>query len=509
MIHAATRPDSPAVVMAETGEIRSYAELDRRSNRIAHLLRNHGLKRGEVVAVLLGNRIEYFDIAWAAQRAGLYFVCISPRLALEEVAYVLRDSGATMLFVDNDLDALAAGLSADMPEIRTFVVGGGDPSNSLEAAIAWLPADPIDDQSNGTDMLYSSGTTGRPKGIKPALPEGALDQPTPLTDMGARLWGLSSDSIFLSPAPLYHAAPLRWCMAVHRLGGTVVVMAKFDAETALLLIEQHRVTHAQWVPTHFVRMLKLPDATRARHDVGSLQAVWHAAAPCPQPVKQAMLDWWGPIIYEFYSGTEANGLTHIGPEEWLAHKGSVGRPVWGTFHICDDEGNVLPPGREGQIWIADGLPVVYHNDPEKTAQAHNAKGWSTLGDIGWLDDEGYLYLTDRKHFMIISGGVNIYPQEIENQLLAHPDVHDVAVFGIADEDFGERVVAVVQPMQWERAGAALSDEIRAWLSGRIASLKIPRDIQFEKELLREPTGKMNKRALQTKYAAMAEQMVRG
>ncbi len=487
--------------MAESGEIRTYGELDRRSNRIARLLRNHGLGRGDVIALMMTNRIDYFDIAWAAQRIGLYFVCISSRLAEEEAAYILKDCGAQVMFVDAALAAMGERLLADRPDMVGYFVGG--PQSAFETELAQLSDEAIEDQSNGTDMLYSSGTTGRPKGIKPPLPEGPLDQSNGLVDMGMRFWDLSAETIFLSPAPLYHAAPLRWCMAIHKIGGTVIVMEKFDAENALDLIQRWQVTHAQWVPTHFVRMLKLPDETRNRYDLSSIKAVWHAAAPCPEAVKEAMLSWWGPVIYEFYSGTEANGLTHIGPDEWLSHKGSVGKPVWGTFHICDEAGRVLPTGSEGQIWVADGLPFTYHNDLEKTAEAHNQHGWSTLGDIGRIDEEGYLYLTDRKNFMIISGGVNIYPQEIENRLLEHPAIQDVTVFGLPDQDFGERVVAVIQPVEWQDNSAALEKEIRDWLAERIASLKIPKSIHFEQELPREPTGKMNKRALQRRYMETA------
>lgn len=495
-IHARQTPERLATVMAETGEVRSYAQLERRSNQVAHLLRAQGLKRGDVVAVVLKNRIEYFDIAWGAQRAGLYFVCISTRLVADEIRYILDDCNARFLFVDGEFSSLVDEIAA---EISCLVVGSQE-DGAFEATIARFPDTPIADESAGSDMLYSSGTTGRPKGVKPPLPDGPLAAAMPMTEMGERLWGLDNDTVFLSPAPLYHAAPLRWCMVVQRLGGTVIVMERFDPEAALALIERHRVTHAQWVPTHFVRMLKLPEDVRMRYDHTSLRAVWHAAAPCPLPIKEAMLAWWGPVIYEYYSGTEANGLTHIGPQEWLAHRGSVGRAIWGIFHVCDEDGNDLPPGQEGQIWVADGLSFTYHNDPEKTAQAHNNKGWSSLGDVGWMDDEGYLYLTDRKNFMIISGGVNIYPQEIENCLITHPGIHEAAVFGVPDEDLGERVIAVIEPIRWEDAGEPFVAELREWLDGRIARIKTPRNVFFEQSLPRQPTGKMNKRELQHRYA---------
>jgi acyl-CoA synthetase (AMP-forming)/AMP-acid ligase II len=288
-------------------------------------------------------------------------------------------------------------------------------------------------------------------------------------------------------------------MSVQKLGGTVIVMEKFDAEEALALIEKHRVTHAQWVPTHFVRMLKLDPEVRARYDVSSLRTVFHAAAPCPVKVKQQMIKWWGPIIHEFYGGTEANGLTTIGPVEWLERPGSVGRPMWGSPRICDEEDNALPPRSTGLIYFAEAAPFAYHNDPEKTAAAHNRHGWSTLGDIGWLDEEGYLYLTDRQSFMIISGGVNIYPQEIEDVLVLHPKVADVAVVGAPDPEMGEKVVAVVQAADPAEAGPDLAAELAEWLRPRLGRIKQPRQIDFDAELPRTPTGKLVKRLVRDRY----------
>jgi long-chain acyl-CoA synthetase len=497
---ASLTPDKPAVIMATSGETVSYAQLDARSNQGAQLFRQLGLQRGDVIALLLDNCPELFEIVWAAQRAGLYYVCISTRLTAAEVGFILDDSDAQVLIAGHDIAADIAA-EADRSGIGLFTLGHSADLSARDflAERAALPATPIADESPGNDMLYSSGTTGQPKGIKPPLPEGALAETNGLTELGRSSYMMDERAIFLSPAPLYHAAPLRWCMSVQKLGGTVVVMEKFDAEDALALIEKHRVTHAQWVPTHFVRMLKLDDSVRARFDVTSLRTTFHAAAPCPVEVKQAMLRWWGPIIHEFYGGTEANGLTSISPQEWLERPGSVGRPVWGIPKICDEDDAALPPRSTGTIFFAEGAPFEYHNDPVKTAASRNRHGWTTIGDVGWLDEDGYLYLTDRKSYMIISGGVNIYPQEVEDQLILHPKVGDVAVFGAPDPDMGEKVVAVVQPVSWSEAGPHLATELLEWLRPRIGRHKIPRQIDFAEALPRTPTGKLLKREVRDAY----------
>jgi long-chain acyl-CoA synthetase len=349
-------------------------------------------------------------------------------------------------------------------------------------------------------MLYSSGTTGRPKGVKrPVTGDTPIDAPNGLAMMGQALYGWTPDSIYLSPAPLYHAAPLGWTMGVLSLGGTVVVMERFDPEEALALVEKHKVTTAQWVPTHFVRMLKLPEDVRTKYDVSSLKQVFHAAAPCPVPVKQQMIEWWGPIISEYYAGTEGNGFTAINSEQWLAHKGSVGRSLNAELKICDEDGNALPPRSEGTVYFAGGGQFEYHNDPKKTAESRNQHGWTTLGDVGWVDEEGYLYLTDRKSFMIISGGVNIYPQEIENLLITHPKVADVAVVGGPHEEMGEEVIAVIQPANWSEAGPDLAAELNAFARANLSHVKTPRKIDFMEELPRHATGKLYKRLIRDAY----------
>jgi acyl-CoA synthetase (AMP-forming)/AMP-acid ligase II len=370
---------------------------------------------------------------------------------------------------------------------------------SYEAMRDKMPAAPIADQSAGTDMLYSSGTTGRPKGIRIPLTGEPIDAASPFRMLVEFLYGFREGMTYLSPAPLYHAAPLRFCMTVGRFGGTVVVMEKFDPELALQYVENFKATHSQWVPTMFVRMLKLPEIVRKKYDVSSLEIAIHAAATCPIPVKKQMIEWWGPVITEYYAGTEGNGFCAINSEEWLSHEGSVGRALMGELHICGEDGEDLPPREIGTIYFMSENQFEYHNDPEKTKESRNAKGWSTLGDIGYVDEEGYLYLTDRKAHMIISGGVNIYPQEAENLLITHPKIHDVAVIGVPNEDFGEEVKAVVQPADWNEVGDDLAEELMVFCREHLSHIKCPRSVDFEKELPRHPTGKLYKRLIRDRY----------
>lgn len=504
-IHAASHPDKPACIMAGSGAVTTFRQLDEGSNRGAHLFRSLGLKTGDVIAAFLDNTARYFEVAWAAQRSGLYFTCISSKLTAGEVDYILRDSGAKVLISTGALAPVCEEVAARLPGLAFFgFEGAGAPYQDWDTACAAMPTTPVADQTSGADMLYSSGTTGRPKGVKLPLSGLPIDAPNPLSMLAQHIFGLGGDTVYLSPAPLYHAAPLRWCMTVQKLGGTVVVMEKFDPEEALALIQRHRITAAQFVPTHFVRMLKLPEALRSRYDLSSLRMAVHAAAPCPVPVKEQMMAWWGPIIHEYYAGTEGNGLTTIGPQDWLAHKGSVGKAMIGQLRICDEEGNVLPPRQEGLVYFEGGPEFAYHNDPKKTAEARNRHGWTALGDVGWVDEEGFLYLTDRKSFMIISGGVNIYPQEIENLLVTHPKVADAAVVGAPDEDFGEKVVAVIQPVDMAEAGPALAAELSAFAKQHLSGIKVPRQIDFMAELPRHPTGKLYKRLLRDRYWGKGE-----
>ena len=499
-VHARTHPDRPAYVMGSTGETVTYRELDERSNQGAQLFRSLGYRPGDVVAVLMDNNPRFFEVAWAAQRSGLYGTYISSKLSAGEIDYIVQDCGAKALIASAGVGPVLDELPGLLEGVELFVTGADRPKYArFETARSAFPATPISDEVAGSEMLYSSGTTGRPKGVKAELSGAAIDQPLMLLDTITAVYGFTADSTYLCPAPLYHAAPLRFTMNMHRLGGTVVVMERFDAEHALALIERHRVDAAQFVPTHFVRMLKLPQGVRARYDVSSLRSIVHAAAPCPVPVKEQMIAWWGPIIHEYYAGTEGNGSTYISSQEWLTHKGSVGRARLGIIRICGEDGEPLPPRSEGVVYFEGGPPLSYHNAPEKVAESTNKYGWTTLGDVGWLDEEGYLYLTDRKSFMIISGGVNIYPQEIENLLITHPKVADVAVVGAPHEEMGEQVVAVIQPADWSDAGDALAAELSAFARANLSHVKAPRKIDFMEELPRHQTGKLYKRLIRDAY----------
>jgi long-chain acyl-CoA synthetase len=499
-IHARTSPDKAAFVMAGSGTVITYAQLDQRSNQGAQLFRSLGLQVGDVIALCMENNARFLEIAWATQRSGLYLTCISSKLTASEVEYVIKDCGAKAFITSTAMSDLADELVPLLHGLTLYIVGGEHRDyQSYEAATRAMPTTPIADETSGSDMLYSSGTTGRPKGVKLALTGDPIDTPTTLSQLAQAWFRLGLDTVYLSPAPLYHAAPLRWCMAVHRLGGTVIVMEKFDAEAALGLIAEHRVTASQWVPTHFVRMLRLPDPLRHKYDTSSLKVAIHAAAPCPVPVKEQMIAWWGPVLYEYYAGTEGNGMTFISSTDWLKKKGSVGKAVYGVLHICDEQGNELPPNTEGTVYFSGAKEFVYHNAPEKTEQSRNQQGWSSLGDIGYLDDEGYLFLTDRKAFMIISGGVNIYPQEIENLLVTHPKVMDVAVVGGPDELMGEQVIAVIQPVNFREANDALAAELLTFARQHLSHVKVPRVIEFTQELPRHPNGKLYKRLLRDAY----------
>jgi long-chain acyl-CoA synthetase len=499
--HARHMPEKPAYVMAGSGEVVTYGQLDARSNRCARLFRSLGLQPGDGIAFCLENHPRFLEIAWAAQRSGLYYTPISSRLTAGEIAYVVNDCGARVFLTSAHKAGEAAGLLEHIPRApaRLVLDGGADGYASYEDSLRSQPAEPLPDEREGQDMLYSSGTTGRPKGVRFPLSGQPAGTPPPLLQLMSHLYATGPDSVYLSPAPLYHAAPMRFCMALHRLGATAVIMEKFEPREALRLIERHRVTHSQWVPTMFVRMLKLPEEERARHDLSSLRVAVHAAAPCPIPVKEQMIAWWGPILHEYYAGTEGNGFTAIDSADWLSHRGSVGRALLGEVHIVGPEGRELPAGEIGTVYFAGGASFEYHNDPSKTAASHNEKGWSTLGDIGYVDVEGYLYLTDRQANMIISGGVNIYPQEAENVLVTHPKVADVAVFGVPNPDLGEEVKAVVQPLDMSAAGPDLERELLEFCRGQLARYKCPRSIDFEAELPRHPTGKLYKRLLKDRY----------
>jgi long-chain acyl-CoA synthetase len=496
---AATTPSKPAVVMASTGEILTYRELDRLANRCAQMLRGLGLKTGEHIAYMLENRPEFYEVFWAAQRAGLYITPINTRLTTGEIDHILRDSSAKLFITSLAMKDVVGKLSLP-PGMPCLMIDGVAPGfDSYERNAALYPGEPIADLAGGTQMLYSSGTTGRPKGIKRQLTGDPFDAPNRYYLLTQKLYGFGAETVYLSPAPLYHAAPLMFSTSVQSWGGTVIVMERFDAEQALMLIERYRVTHSQWVPTMFVRLLRLPETVKRQYQLATHRCAIHAAAPCPVDIKKQMIEWWGPIVYEYYAGSEGNGFVVIDSSDWLQHPGSVGRAILGDLHILDEDGREQPPGVAGGIYFANGPTFEYHNDPAKTKSAYSGEGWSTLGDVGYVDDAGYLYLTDRKAYMIISGGVNIYPQEVENVLTAHPQIVDVAVFGVPNEEFGEEVKAVVQPVDMALATAGFAAELMSYCRARLADFKCPRSIDFDPELPRHPNGKLYKRILRDRY----------
>ena len=462
-IHAKNNPDKPAFIMANSGEVVTYKELDERSNKIANLFRSKNLNSGDHIAIFMENNVRFTEILWAAQRSGLYYTPISSRLTASEVEYIIRDCEAKLIITSNTLKHVVVELTNlinDIPD-RYIIDGEIDGWNSLEESLISMPSSPINDEIMGQDMLYSSGTTGKPKGIKLPLKNIPIEQSEDLMQVVTGLYGTNQDTVYLSPAPLYHAAPLRFTMGVNYLGGTNIIMENFDAESSLKFIEKYSVSMSQWVPTMFVKMFKLPEDIRNKYDLSSHKCAIHAAAPCPIKIKKMMIEWWGPIIHEFYAGSEGNGFIACNSEEWLAHEGTVGKPIVGIPHICNDEGEELPIGEEGTIWFEGDSDFKYHKDEEKTKESrHTIHGnWSTLGDVGKLDEDGYLYLTDRKAFMIITGGVNVYPQETENLLITHPKVSDCAVIGVPNEEFGEEVKAIIEPINWSERGNELEDEL--------------------------------------------------
>ncbi|MEX2480267.1 MAG: AMP-binding protein [Gammaproteobacteria bacterium] len=503
--HAVEKADRPCFIMAGSGEVVTYAEYEARTNRLAHLLRGLGLNHRDHYAVFMENNARYCEACGAAARSGLYYTCINSYLTADEVAFILDDSDSQVLITSAAKRDVALAAAAQCPKLKKILVIDGDDGSEGEVvdfdrATAAYPATPIADEWLGTAMLYSSGTTGRPKGILRPLPDTPPTEPLLLYEFLTRLWQYREDMVYLSPAPLYHSAPNAAVGLTIRIGGTSIIMEKFDPEHYLALIERYRVTHTQLVPTMFSRMLKLPEAVRAKYDVSSLEYVVHAAAPCPVPVKQAMIDWWGPIIHEYYGATEGLGFAYCDAAEWLAHPGTVGKIMLGELHVLDDAMQPVANGEPGTLWFKTATPFEYYKDPVKTAESRSPDGsMSTVNDVGYVDDDGFLHLTDRKTFMIISGGVNIYPQECENLLITHPKVADAAVFGVPNEDLGEEVKAVVQVMPDQTPGPTLEQELIAFCRAHLSHIKCPRSVDFDSELPRLPTGKLYKRLLRDRY----------
>ena len=501
---ARMRPDQPAIVMARSGETVTYRDLDERSNRLAHLLRAIGLERLDHYSIFMENHPRFLECCAAGERSGLYYTAANSFLTAGELAYIVNNSLSKVLIASEAKREIALAAMAECPNVELCLIvdgpGHGERIRNLDEATAVFPATPIPDELLGSAMLYSSGTTGRPKGVLRLQPFQPPDQPHPLFPALVKLWQFREGQTYLSPAPLYHAAPLLGVAMTIRLGGTVIVMERFDEELFLHLIEKRSVTHTQVVPTMFSRMLKLPEDVRRRYNLSTLEVAIHAAAPCPVPVKRAMIDWWGPIILEYYAATEGMGMTVCDSKEWLAHPGTVGRTMIGELHVLDEEMHEVPTGQTGKLWFKTASPFEYFNDPIKTAEVNSPDGaMSTVGDIGRVDEEGYLYLTDRAAFMIISGGVNIYPQECENLLITHPKVADSAVFGAPNEEMGEEVKAVVQLMPGFSPGPEIEAELIGFCREHLAHHKCPRSVDFESELPRLPTGKLYKGPLRDRY----------
>ena len=503
-LHAANAPDRVAFVMAGSGTTVTYAELDRRSNRLAHFLRAEGLGRLAHWSIFMENNDQFIECCAAGTRAGHYFTCVNSYLKADELAYILNNSESQILVTSASRLPVAREALAQAPGIRRVLVvdgpGDGDRILNFEEALADFPDTPIADERLGTPMLYSSGTTGRPKGVLRPLPDEPATEELPLMKFLSGLWQYREDMVYLSPAPLYHSAPQAAVALAIRAGATVIVMERFDPEQYLALIEKHRVTHSQLVPTMFSRMLKLPEEVRNRYDLSSLEIAVHAAAPCPVQVKQQMIEWWGPIIHEYYGATEGLGFTSCDSHEWLAHPGTVGKVLFGELHVLDDDMNPAPKGQPGTLWFKAGSEFEYFNDAARTDQDRSPDGtMATVGDVGYVDDDGFLYLTDRATFMIISGGVNVYPQECEDLLISHPKVMDAAVFGVPNVDLGEEVKAVIQLMPGIAPGPEVEEELITHCRAHLASIKCPRSVDFEDELPRLPTGKLYKRLLRDRY----------
>jgi long-chain acyl-CoA synthetase len=489
---ASVQPDAIALRSAQ-GDY-TWAQLNGRINQLARALRARGLRAGDSIALICSNRPEFVETLYAAQRTGLRLTPVNWHLTPDEINYILRDCGAAAVVVDGRfIDTVGQALDGVDARALLVVDGTGERFEDYGQALASESPVNIEDPVLGSTMGYTSGTTGRPKGVH--RPSGT----PPVTTNYATEYVAGQD-LNLVTGPLYHAAPLAFSLSLPMTRGAgVVLMDKWDAEETLRLIEKHRITHTHLVPTMFHRMISLPQEVKDRYDVSSLRHIWHGAAPCPVPVKQALMDWLGPIVWEYYAATEGFGSV-VGPEEWLARPGTVGLPTPGHVRILDDEGNEQPAGVPGTIYLRapDTGRFEYLGDEAKTTSSYRGD-YYTLGDVGMLDEEGWLFLTDRSVDLIISGGVNVYPAEVEAALITHPSVGDVGVIGVPDQEWGESVKAVVELQPGYEPSPELAEEILTWTRERLAKFKCPRTVDFVEELPRTPSGKLSKRVLREQF----------
>ena len=499
---AQSDPDRPAVI--QDGAVLTFAELNRMACQVANLLRAHDIAMGDHVALCLENRFDFFGVVFGAHYAGTYYTAISPHLTADEVAYIIENCNARVVIgSERTIPLMAEARQASKAVEAWYTVDDAmEGYESLHTALATQPATVPPDAAEGRDMLYSSGSTGRPKGVLAPLPTQAFGEENDGATALFNRNGIDGDTVYLNPAPLYHAAPLRWSLCAIRRGGTVINMGRFDAETCLDLIAHHRVTHIQFVPTMMIRLLKLPEDVRAAADLSSVQKVVHAAAPCPVDIKHQFIDWFGPVVDEYYGGTEANGLTYITAGEWLANPGSVGRSAVGVIHIMDDDGHDCANGTPGKIYFSGGNAFEYHGEPEKTASAYRGDR-SSLGDIGYVNDGGYLFLTDRDVNLIISAGTNIYPQMTEDVLVQYPEVTDAAAIGVPNADFGEVILAVIEP-SGPVDPQALTERLRAHAARHLPTIRQPKHYDIVDAMPRHPNGKLRKVAMRDAYRARME-----
>lgn len=505
-VSALADPDRVAFVMANSGATMTYGEYQAGANRIAHLLRAAGLTDGDHIAILMESGLPLLWVIGAAERTGLYFTLIDAKSSADEAAWIVNDSTAKLVVTSRQLSAVAAQLPRRCAGVDRWLMSDGpdgqDDFDSLATCMETFPATPVSGERLGISMMYSSGTTGRPKGIYRPMPDCDPRSQLPVFAAVADLYNLRPGLTFLQPAPMHHAGGQMPTALTTRLGGKTVIMERFDARRFLELVDEHQVTNTLVVPTMLARILALPDRVRSSASLSSLQCIVTGGAPCATSVKERIIDWLGPILVECYGGSEASGVTRCDSREALQRPGTVGQAKVGEVVIRGDDGSECPPHTVGEVWFRGATNFAYFNDPQKTAEAVDGDGtMSTMGDIGYVDEDGYLFLTDRAAFTIISGGVNVYPQEVENLLANHPDVVAVAVFGVPDDDLGETVKAVVQLRHDVVADDAMAEALIDFCRGRLARPKWPRSVDFTADLPHTSTGKVDKRRLRDAYLA--------